>query len=188
MSEPRPRYKPSSQDELSSQDEFAQATQAGSIKAYDVDVSELRLADNKQYQTILKECDRIHRELLKYERDNKSNSYIENPALIGQYLGQLRLHANLLFSYMNTFIDLISDMELNYAENRKRLFMEALNETDSPNKSESIAREKTRVLEAKIGMMKANLNQIRNSYENYNSICMYLMSRNKEFISERIMG
>ncbi len=107
---------------------------------------------------------------------------------IGQYLGQLRLHANLLFSYMNTFIDLISDMELNYAENRKRLFMEALNETDSPNKSESIAREKTRVLEAKIGMMKANLNQIRNSYENYNSICMYLMSRNKEFISERIMG
>lgn len=175
-------------------DGFEQAIEAGrSVKktvqqtVEPVNISELRLEDNAKYQKILAECNAIHKQLLEYERENRANSYVDNPALLGEYLGKLRLNANLLFGFMNVYIDLISDLELEYARKRQKVYLEKLEETSS-SQAETYSREVTRVDDAKINAVKSILLQIRNHYEQFNSICIYLQSRSKEFISERMMG
>lgn len=152
-----------------------------------INISELRLGDNRRYQEIIKSCNEIHRRLLKYESENKANSYVDNPSLIGEYLGKLRLNANTLFNYMNIYMDLISEMELEYAKKRQKIYTEQLKIT-SINSAEKNARELTRVDDARIGIVKNSLNQIRNSYEQYNGICIYLQSRLKEFTTEKLLG
>lgn len=152
-----------------------------------IEISELRLVDNQRYQSLLKECNNIHKQLLTYESTNKANSYVDNPSLIGEYLGKLRLNANQLFLFMNIYIDLISEMELEYAKKRQKVYIEQL-EIGSVNSAEKSARELTRVDEAQLGVVKNSLNQIRNNYEQFNGICIYLQSRLKEFTTEKLLG
>lgn len=152
-----------------------------------INVNELRLTDNQKYQELLKNCNTVHKQLLQYESANKANSYVDNPSLIGEYLGKLRLNANMFFSYMNIYIDLISELELEYAKKRQAIYKEQLEQT-SVSSAEKYAREMTRIDEAKINTVKNSLNQIRNNYEQFNSICIYLQSRLKEFTTEKMLG
>lgn len=180
---------------MADQDEFANATEAGSLQAVsegvleNIDLDALRLADNKKYATITNECQTIHGELLRYEREGKLGNYVENPSLIGDYLGKLRLNANQLFAFMNIYMDIINDLEIAYAEKRQKLYTDKLAEPKgSPSGAEKHAREMTRVDEAKIENVKNMIQQVKNEYERYNGICMYLQSRMKEFNTERMVG
>lgn len=177
------------------QDEFANAIEAGTVESAQADVLDsidldaLRLADNKKYAAITSECQVIHKTLLDYERSGKLGNYVENPSLIGDYLGKLRLNANQLFAFMNIYIDIINDLEIAYAEKRQNIYVAKLAEPKgSPSGAEKHARELTRIDEAKIENIKNMIQQVKNEYERYNGICMYLQSRLKEFNTERMVG
>lgn len=177
------------------QDEFANAIEAGSLQSIaetlldSINLDQLRLEDNKQYQAVTRKCQTIHQTLTEYEQEGKLANYTENPALIGDYLGKLRLNANKLFAFTNIYIDILSDLQLEYATKRQNLYLEKLNEPKgSPSAAEKHARELTRVDESKIGFVENMIQQIKNEYERYNGICMYLQSRMKEFNTERMVG
>lgn len=180
---------------MAGQDEFANAVEAGTPQSAtenvldSINLDELRLDDNAKYQAITSDCQTIHKQLLDYERAGKLGNYVENPSLIGDYLGKLRLNANQLFAFMNIYIDIINDLELAYAEKRQQLYIGKLNEPKgSPSAAEKHARELTRTDEAKITIVKNMIDQVKNEYERYNGICMYLQSRMKEFNTERMVG
>lgn len=179
---------------MQGQDEFADAIEAGSTKAVTntlldtIDLDDLRLAKNITYIKIVAECKVIHNDLLKNEGTDNAGVYIENPALIGNYLGRLRLNANRLFTYMNIYIDVLSDLQREYATKRQGLYETQLADGKSPSAAEKHAREMSRVDETTIGVIENNIQQVKNEYERYNGICMYLQSRMREFNSERIMG
>lgn len=172
-------------------DAWVEAGVANADKAIadSVDVSSLNLTANKKYQQINSELQAKHSELLKLEQEGKINDYRDNPALVGDYLGKLRLKANQLFAFLNVYIDILNELQLEYASRRQEAFNTVLiSDKGSINKAETYARETTQVLGAKIKIVENQINQIRNDYERYNGICMYLQSRLKEFNSERIMG
>lgn len=179
---------------MTSQDEFADATVAGSQKATTeslldtIDLDDLRLAKNSTYIKIVAECKTLHNDLLKNEGKDNAGVYIENPALIGNYLGRLRLNANRLFTYMNIYIDILSDLQREYAGKRQGLYEEQLMQGKSPSAAEKHAREMSRIDETTIGVIENNIQQVKNEYERYNGICMYLQSRMKEFNTERMVG
>lgn len=175
--------------------EFDNAVEAGSLKSTSdslldsIDLDSLRLADNKKYNNITSQCQTIHAELLAYERDGRLGNFAENPSLIGDYLGKLRLNANQLFAFINIYTDIINDLEMEYAKKRQSIYLEKLNgPKGSPSMAVNHAREVTRVDEAKIENVKNTILQIKNEYDRYNSICMFLQSRLKEFNTERVMG
>ena len=123
----------------------------------------------------------IHAQLLKMK-------LAENPALIGDMLGELRLGANQLFSYLNIYIDALSDMQQAYARKRQAIFEQRIAlPKGSPSGSEHYAREMTRIEDADIKVVENRIQQIKNDYERYNGICIYLQSRMREFNTERIM-
>jgi len=180
---------------MDSQDKFANAVEAGTKVAVtqsmldEIDLDELRLAENAKYNAITSQCQTIHADLLQYERTGKLGNYVENPSLIGDYLGKLRLNANQLFAFMNIYIDILNDLQVAYASKRQGLYTELLaTPKGSASAGEKHAREMTRVDEAKISNIENTITQIKNEYERYNGICMYLQSRMKEFNTERMVG
>lgn len=179
---------------MAGQDEFDNAIEAGSKKAVTdslldtIDLDDLRLAKNATYIKIVAECKTLHNDLLKNEGKDNAGVYIENPALIGNYLGRLRLNANRLFTYMNIYIDVLSDLQREYAVKRQGLYETQLMEGKSPSAAEKHAREMSRIDETTIGVIENNIQQVKNEYERYNGICMYLQSRMKEFNTERMVG
>lgn len=180
---------------MAGQDEFEGAIEAGTAQSATADVLDsidldaLRLADNKKYEAITNDCQTIHKQLLEYERKGKLGNYVENPSLIGDYLGKLRLNANQLFAFMNIYIDIQNDLEIAYSRKRQDLYDEQLKKPKgTPSAAEKHARELTRVDEAKIKVIENTIQQIKNEYERYNGICMYLQSRMKEFNTERMVG
>lgn len=176
------------------QDEFADAIEAGSKKAVTeslldtINLDDLRLVKNSTYIKIVAECKVVHNDLLAKEGKDNAGAFIENPALIGNALGRLRLNANRLFTYMNIYIDILSDLQREYAGKRQGLYETQLMEGKSPSAAEKHAREMSRIDETTIGVIENNIQQVKNEYERYNGICMYLQSRMREFNSERIMG
>lgn len=172
-------------------DAWVEAGVANADKAIadSVDVTSLNLTANKKYQQINSELQAKHSELLTLEQEGKINEYRENPTLIGDYLGKLRLKANQLFAFLNVYIDILNELQLEYYTKRQEAFNLVLaSDKGSINKAETYARETTQVLGAKIKIVENQINQIRNDYERYNSICMYLQSRLKEFGYEKVMG
>lgn len=150
-----------------------------------INLDDLRLVENKSYIKIVSECKALHNDLLKNE---STEAYIENPALIGNYLGKLRLNANKLFQYSNIYIDILSDLQREYAERRQGIYTGQLMAGKSPSAAEKHGREMTRVDETKVSVIQNNIQQVKNEYERYNGICMYLQSRLKEFNTERMLG
>lgn len=176
-------------------DEFDNAIEAGTERSAtenvldSIDLDTLRLTDNKKYVAITSECQTIHKQLLDYEKSGKLGNYVENPSLIGDYLGKLRLNANQLFAFMNIYIDILNDLEIAYARKRQQLYEEKLAEPkSSPSGAEKHARELTRIDEAKIKNIENTIQQVKNEYERFNGICIYLQSRLKEFNTERMVG
>lgn len=154
-----------------------------------VDLDSLRLADNKTYQSILGELQKLHAELLQLETDGKIDNFRDNPVLVGQYLTKLRLKVNMLFKFINLYLDILNDMEIDLAKKRENLFKEMLNSAGgSVNKAEKYSIELTRLDKAKVGVLSNTIKQVENEYERYNGICISLQSRMKEFASEKIMG
>ena len=138
--------------------------------------------NDPRYAELLNKLQSLHAQLLKMKLS-------ENPALIGDLLGEVRLGANQLFSYLNIYIDALSELQTVYAKKRQRIFEERLLlPKSSPSASELYARETTRVDEAELKMIENRIQQIKNNYERYSGIAMYLQSRMKEFNSERFMG
>ena len=179
---------------MSGQDEFANATEAGSKKATTetlldtINLDDLRLVKNDTYIKIVAECKTIHNDLLKNEGTDNAGLYIENPALIGNYLGRLRLNANRLFTYLNIYIDVLSDLQREYAVKRQSMYEGQIEQGKSPSAAVNHAREMSRIDETTIGVIENNIQQVKNEYERYNGICMYLQSRMKEFNTERMVG
>lgn len=153
-----------------------------------INLDDLRLVENKSYIKIVAECRALHNDLLKNEGKDNAGVYIENPALIGSYLGKLRLNANMLFQFSNIYIDILSDLQRDYAEKRQGVYTSQLMSGKSPSAAEKHAREMTRVDETKVTVIENNIQQVKNEYERYNGICMYLQSRMKEFNTERMVG
>lgn len=180
---------------MAGQDEFATAIEAGSAESAtenvldSIDLDSLRLTENSKYQAITTECQTVHRQLLDYEKSGKLGNYVENPSLIGDYLGKLRLNANQLFAFLNIYIDILNDLEISYAEKRQNMYESYLKlPKSSPSAAEKHARELTRIDEVKIKSVENMIQQVKNEYERYNGICMYLQSRMKEFNTERMVG
>lgn len=154
-----------------------------------IDLDSLRLADNKTYQSILSELQKLHAELLQLESDGKIDNFRDNPVLVGQYLTKLRLKVNMLFKFINVYLDVLNDLEIELAKKRESLFKEQLGSPGgSVNKAEKYSIELTRLDKARVGVLSNMIKQVENEYERYNGICISLQSRMKEFASERIMG
>lgn len=147
------------------------------------------LEDNQNYKNITTALRTCHGELLHLEREGKLSNATENPGLIGDYLGKLRLNANMLFSFLNNYIDVENDLIKELNEKRQALYEQRLREPKgTPSAADTHSKALTRVDEASLKIVQNRISQIKNEYERYNGICMYLQSRLKEFNTERIMG
>lgn len=146
-------------------------------------------SENKQYTAITSQLQTLHGDLLRLEREGKLANISDNPGLASEYQRKLRLNVNMLFAFKNQYIDVLSDLQKEYAELRQRLFEERmLLPKSSPSASETYATEKTRVAAMSIKIVENRINQIANDYERYNGICISLQSTMKAENTERIMG
>jgi hypothetical protein len=148
----------------------------------------MAVSDDERYKQTVSTCRTIHGELITLESEGKISNARENPALIGDYLTRLRLHANLLYSFMNGYLDVLNEALRGTAKKRQDLYEKQVEAGKSSNAAETHARETTRVDEANIKIIENTIQQIKNEYERYNGICISLQSRMKEFDTERRMG
>ena len=152
----------------------------------DTKVISINPEDDERYKAIQSECRKIHADLLKM---HEGGGLAENPALIGDLLGKLRLNCNLFFSFLNAYIDALTELQANYSIKRQSLYEQYLKMPKaSPSGAETYAREKTRLDEANVKVVENRITQIKNEYSRYDGICIYLMARMKEFNTERIMN
>lgn len=147
------------------------------------------LESNKQYAEITSQLRTMHGDLLQMEKQGQLSNASENPGLIGDYLGKLRLNCNMLFSFLNNYIDVENELIKELNEKRQALYEARLREPKgTPSAADTHSKALTRVDEASLKIVQNRIQQIKNEYERYNGICMYLQSRLKEFNTERIMG
>lgn len=135
------------------------------------------------YTALLTELQGYHAELLK-----GNDKLADNPVLAGEYQGKIRLGVSRLFAYMNVFIDLQVDISETYAKERQKLYTEGLLQGKSPSAADKHAGEMTRLLSNNEAVAKLRVQQVKNEYERYNGIAIYLATRMKEFSAERMMN
>ncbi len=146
-------------------------------------------SENADYTRITSQLKRLHADLLRMEQEGKLSNATDNPGLIGDYLGKLRLNVNMLFAFINQYVDLENDLIKELNEKRQGIYEQRLSEPKgTPSAADTHSKAMTRVDEASLKMVQNRITQIKNEYERYNGICMYLQSRLKEFNTERIMG
>jgi len=138
---------------------------------------------NPDFVAILSKLKSYHKELLK-----GNDKLADNPVLAGEYQGKLRLEVSRLFKYMNEYIDLQVETGGLYARERQLEYKAGIELGKSPSAAEKHASEVTRVIAANEAIAKLRIQQIKNEYDRYNSIAIYLATRMKEFQSERMMG
>lgn len=153
---------------------------AGAAKAESIELTNTNPQDDPRYAALLAELQGYHRDLLKL-------NLADNPVLCGEYLGHLRLGANKLFAYMNIYIDEQVDKSTLVASRRQEFYEQQLALGKSPSASDTHAGEMTRIDAANLKVIELRVQQIKNNYERFNGICLYLQSRMKEFQSERFM-
>lgn len=147
------------------------------------------LDTNEHYKAITSMLRMLHGDLVIMEREGKLSNAVDNPGLIGDYLGKLRLNCNMLFAFLNNYIDIENDLLKELAEKRQRIYEQRLSlPKGSPSSADTHSRAITKVDETSLKIVQNRIIQIKNEYERYNGICMYLQSRLKEFNTERIMG
>ena len=146
-----------------------------------------KLEENKRYAQITGELRLHHKELLELEREGRLKEVKDSP-LIGDYLTKLRLNVNLLFAFINNYLDIHSDLTVELAEKRQKLYIEQLEEGKTPSGAETHSKQMTRVDEATVKVVENQMQQLKNEYERFNGICMMLQSRLREFNTERVMG
>jgi hypothetical protein len=146
-----------------------------------------KLRDNERYVGITSQLKQHHSELLKLESAGKLSQVKDSP-LVGDYLAKLRLNVNLLFAFLNNYLDVHSDLTRELAAKRQTLYEEQLADGKSPSAAETHSKQLTRIDEATVKVVENQMQQIKNEYERFNGICMMLQSRLKEFNTERIVG
>lgn len=139
--------------------------------------------NDPEYVALLKELQGYHAELLQ-----GNDALADNPVLAGQYQGKIRLGVSRLFAWMNAYIDLQVAVSEQYSYEKQKLYREQLEQGKSPSAADKHASEMNRVLSANLAIAKLRVDQIKNEYERYNGIAIYLATRMKEFNAERIMG
>jgi hypothetical protein len=144
--------------------------------------------DNPRYKAITEELKRYHIDLIRLEKAEKLRDAVNSPGIISDYLGKIRLGCSLLFEYSNRYIDVHSDLMKELAEKRQKIYEEGIAEGKTPSASETHASAMTKVDSASIKIVENRMQQIKNEYERYNGICMYLQSKLKEYNTERIMN
>jgi hypothetical protein len=146
------------------------------------------LKSNEHYSRITKKLQTLHAELLRLEHDGKLSYASDNPALISDYLGKIRLNCNMLFSFLNTYIDIESDLLKELNEKRTNLYQQRLAEPKgTPSAAETHSRALTRLDETSVKIVQNRIQQIKNEFERYNGICMYLQSKMKEHNTDKMM-
>lgn len=136
---------------------------------------------SERYKELTGQLQKLHGEL-------RGRNFSENPALIGDYLGELRVNCNLLFPFLNKYIDILNGLQVTTEAKRQAIYEEQLKAKKSPSAADTHARNMVRVDESKVKLVENYIQQIKNEYERYNGICMYLQSRMKEFNTERMMN
>ena len=139
--------------------------------------------NDETYVALLKRLQGYHLDLLR-----EDEKLADNPVLAGEYQGKLRLDVSRLFAYMNAFIDLQVQVAEDYAKERERVYKEQLGLGKSASAAVGHASEVTRIMASNVAIAKLRVDQIKNEYDRYNSIAIYLASRMKEFSVERMMG
>lgn len=146
-----------------------------------------KLQDNARYVKITSELRLHHKELLQLEQQGRLKEVKDSP-LIGDYLTKLRLNVNLLFAFINNYLDVHSDLTVELAEKRQKLYIEQLEDGKTPSGAETHSKQMTRVDEATVKVVENQMQQLKNEYERFNGICMMLQSRLREFGTERMMN
>lgn len=144
--------------------------------------------DNPRYKAITTELRRYHKDLLELEKAEKLRDAVNSPGILSDYLGKLRLGCSLLFEYSNRYIDVQSDLTKELADKQQQLYTEGIADGKTPSAAETNAKAMTRVDAASLKIVEQRMQQIKNEYERYNGICMYLQSKLKEYNTERIMN
>jgi len=137
--------------------------------------------DDKTYVKLLEKLQASHVELMKLDRTDP------NPVVMERLMGDIRIHANRLFIYMNDYIDLQIQLSEEYANAREKLYIEQLALGKSPSAAEKAAVEMTRVQNNAVAISKLRLDQIKNEYNRYDSLAIYLASCLKSAQTERMM-
>ena len=146
-------------------------------------------SDNPAYIKVTKQLENYHKDLLRLETEGKLANTSDVPGLASEYQRRMRLNVNMLYAFLNTYIDVLSDLEKEYAEKRQRLFVERLGQPKgTPSAAKAYSEEMTRVDAMTIKIVQNRINQIKNDYERYNGICISLQSTMKAENTERIMG
>lgn len=146
-------------------------------------------SENKQYVAVTKQLESYHKDLLRLESEGKLANTSDVPGLASEYQRRMRLNVNMLYAFMNQYIDVLSDLEKEYAEKRQTLFMQRLAQPkQTPSSAKNYSEEMTRIDSMTIKIVQNRINQIKNDYERYNGICISLQSTMKAETAERIMG
>ena len=135
-----------------------------------------------RYTKLISELRTVHGEIR--QKDYNNPAYMVE---MKDDLGKLRLGANLLFSFLNKYIDILTTLQEDVAKKRQQIYVETLKEKTA-GVAETHSRNMTRIDESQVRTIELRIQQIKNEYERYNSIAMYLQSRLKETQSERAMG
>ena len=138
--------------------------------------------DDPTYVKILEKLQASHVELMKLDRADP------NPVEMQRIMGDLRIEVNRLFIYMNQYIDVQIEMAEEYANNRESTYIKSLTEGKSPSAASKHASEITRVQDNAVGIAKLRLQQIKNNYERYDGLSIYLASRLKGINTEKMIG
>jgi|GEM_PF-5687821 len=138
--------------------------------------------DDPTYVKILNKLQASHVELAKLDRDDP------NPVEMQRIMGDLRIEVNRLFIYMNQYIDTMIEMSEEYSGNREKLYISQLSTGKTPSAADKHAGEMTRVQNNAVAITKLRLEQIKNNYNRYDGLAIYLASRLKGINTERIMG
>lgn len=146
-------------------------------------------SSNKRYVAVTKQLETLHADLLRLEMEGKLANTSDVPGLASEYQRRMRFNVNLLYGFMNNYIDVLSDLEKEYAHRRQQLFISRLAEPkQTPSSSKNYSEEMTREDAMTIKIVQNRINQIKNDYDRYNGICISLQSTMKAENTERIMG
>jgi hypothetical protein len=145
--------------------------------------------EDPQYKNTITQLRKWHKELLELEQEGKLFDIRENPTLVNDYQVKIRLYTNMLYAFMNNYLDALTDLQRLVAEKRQLLYEERLTAPKgSPSAADQHAKNMTRIDEMNVVQVKNRIDQIKNEYERFNGICISLQSRSKADNSERIMG
>lgn len=146
-------------------------------------------ADNERYKEVTKRLEAMHGELLRLEEQSKLANTSDVPGLAAEYQRRLRIHVNLLFGFLNTYIDVLSDLQKEFAELWNSLYTARLAAPKgTPSAAKTHADALTKRESMTIEIVKNRIQQIKNDYERYNGICIALQSTVKAENTERMAG